>query len=991
MKNSKSKSTNNTKKTKKLPSKVNSVNEKESVATKKVIDNTISNGIGIEKIVDGQGVSLRSKNDNNPNRSSRFGVTPTIFYDTSVNFKNNVDELEVVTPHNAKLFKKAIKNATNKAYDLENQAILEFDQDIRRAKFLSFKNLEIARVEALRILTKAVIIEKNHHEQIYEKKCHEEALKNIAMLKEAKLILNDKELAELLVMLKHDYELELKNNEIDFERVKVKIDELQSIYHVKRQLVRQQIKELNQGKNFNIFTTYFGRVVPSKLISEIKKNKIIPKSIYAKDEIDSVEELGILVKTVDIKKLSSQQQKLFERFISLLSFISTETKYLEKNEMTKHQLDELAFEVKQIKKSCVSPSKRLVFIDEETTKNIVNARKQSLIISKPANLYAVNIKQGVEKKVISKDVIVKTKTIEADLPQKIDPSTIRQPITKLNKLSTDLLISKKPLNTKTVFADNVASQQMTKFKKLQGTEFDKNKHIKYETIEYTNYKWEWKTNALENRRSAVDTYYSDVEYQTIDAGTKTIDFKQLFKSQDEKNIIRLKKLVANLPEDPIVVNNLGAFKKENINVEKTITEFKSLTEEEILDNSKNEKLIRDIEMILVMYNELSKTDAKYRQGIIKAQAFDRQLAKIIKKQDTRVCKVAEKAIVKYNKNKNSVESNYQINLDSAKNQYLINKELIIDEEQSSYAKEEEIFLWNSCVHYKKSNDFMNQEYKYENNIISGIIDQVVAFNKTSNNPIPLTNIPSKILPLPIYSNARIDISLEKFGSNQFIVAHNTDHKNKLLTKHDAYVDLENVRKIYVLDKFRAVKDIKTKVALLTSYANIEYLKSVEANKAREAREIKLAQTELDKKLAVIDRVYTDIDIMSEVNTKLTVISADARKIQEEYINSKIEQWKIHDKGLENKSKDYFKTNKKNKVAKKISLTSTKEDLDLLKQEKSKARAISLEKKTEESKTESETKKTGKKMNFSINTAQFQNFFKRKKDDEITIDEIIGKK
>lgn len=987
MKNSKSKSTNNTKKTDKLPSKVNSVNEKESVTTNKVIDNTISNGIGIEKIVDGQGVSLRSKNDNNPNRSSRYGVTPTIFYDSSINFKNNVDELDIVTPHDKKAFKKAIKNANKKVLDLETQAILEFDHDITRSKLLSFKNLEIARVEALRILTKAVIMEKNHHEQIYEKKCHEEALKNIAMLKEAKLLLNDKELSELLVMLRHDYELELKNNDIDFDRVKVKIDELQSIYHVKRQLVRQQIKELNQGKKFNIFTTYFGRIVPLKLIDEIKKNKIIPKSIYAKNEINSVEELNLLVKSVDTKKLSTQQQKLFDRFVSLLSFITTENKYSEKNEITKHQLDELAFEVKQIKKTCVSPSKRLVLIDEDTTKNIVNARKQSLIISKPANLYAINVKHGVEKKVISKDVVVKTKTIQADMPQKIDPSTIRQPITKINKLSNDLLIGKKPLNTKTVFADNTAAQQMSKIKKMQGSEFDKKKHIKYETIEYTNYKWEWKTNALENRRSAVDTYYSDIEYQSIDAGTKTVDFKQLFKTRDEKNIIRLKKLVDHLPEDPIVVNNLGAFKKENLDVEKLITEFKSLSQEEILDNSNNEKLIRDIETILIMYNELSKTDAKFRQGILKAQSFDRQLANIIKKQDTKICKVVEKASVKYNKNKNAIEGNYQINLDSAKNQYLINKELIIDEEQSSYAKEEEIYLWNSCVHYKKSNDFMNQEYKYENNIISSVIDKVVAFNKTSNNPISLTNIPSKILPLPVYSNARIDISLEKFGSNQFIVAHNTDHKNKLLTKHDSEVDLENVRKIYVLDKFRAVKDIKTKVALLTNYANMEYLKSVEANKVREAREFKVAQAELEKKLVVIDKVYSDIDIMSEANTKLTVISNDARKVQEEYIKAKIEQWKVFDKGLENKSKDYVKSNKKDKVAKKISLSNTKEDLDLLKQEKSKARAISLEKKAEES----ESKKTGKKMNFSISSAQFQNFFKRKKDDEITIDEIIGKK
>lgn len=987
MKNSISKSTNNTKKTNQLPTKVKSVkaksvDEKQWASIYNAVDKPTScDVVEIEKIVDSHGVSIRSKNSD-ANKKSRYGITPLFFYDTSVDFKRNFDKIVIVKPHNDTIYKAAINNANKVIKNLEKRVVLDFEHDVSRAKLVSFKNLEIARVESLRILTKANIIEKNHHEQIHEKKCHEEALKNIATLKEAKLVLNDKELSKLLIMLKHDYELELKNNEVQFQVAKTKIDELQTIYHVKRQLYRQQIKELNQGKNFNIFSKYFGRAVPKKIINEIKQNKAIPKSIHFKDGINDVDQLSALARTVDIKKLPVEQQKIFAKFVASLSFIDSEHKYSQETNMTKHQLNNFANEIKQIKKVCANPTNKIVLIDEDTAKRIVNAKKQSLIISKPANLYAINIKHGVTKKIISKDIIVRTKTIQADFPQKIDPSIMRQPIVKISRISSNLLINKEPLRTKTFFADDAAKKHVSRFKKVQYRNFDKNKYMKYATMEYTNYKWEWKTDALQKRRSAVDNYYSDVEYQPIDAGANNVVLnKKLSNYTSVQNVQRLKKLVTKLPHDPIVINNLGTFKKENLDVVKSIQELRTLTGTDVLDNSKTKKIIDDIESILVIYNELSKNDLKYRKSILKAQSIDRELANVITKQDMGICDIAEKSSVRYNKHKNSIDEAYLINLDNAKNQYLINKELIIDEEQLSNSKEEDIYAWNSSINFKKSNDFMNEEYKYENNIISGVIERVVSFNKNSTNPIPLTNIPSKILSLPVHSSARIDISSEKIGSNQYIVADNTDHKNKLLTKCDTPVELKNVKKIYILDKYRDVKDAKTKVALLSSYANMKYLKSVEVNKVREAQEIKVAKDKLNKTLVLIDKIYNDIDVMQDANNKLTIISNNTKHIQTEYTQLNNNQRKVFEKEM------YNRTNDLNKASKVIETNNTNAELKLLKLEKNKNKVMSLDNKTDEL----NSKNSIKKLNPPVNNSKFHNLFRRKKDDEVTINEIIGKK
>ncbi|MGL4950899.1 MAG: hypothetical protein ACRC4M_03680 [Mycoplasma sp.] len=969
--------------------------KKENIKTTPAKVNNEANAVELRKIVDAHGVSIRNKatdqqfvnKDNTVNKSSKFGVCPSVYYNDKANFKGDFQQIQVVNSYNHKKYVDLIKKVSLLAKQKSNEAVLDFDNDMERIKIISEKNLTIAKVNSLRLLTKAIIIEKDHHEQSYERKCHEETMKTIGLLKIALLEKNDKGLVELLKLLKHDFELELKNNDFDLERAKVKIQTKLEVNLIKREAMRKRINELNEGIS-KAGPLSSGMPSP-KIIEEIKAKRYTPKIVEFDSEVNSFEQLKKQLSTVNVDKLPQNKKEIWTKFIEFVKFNEEEYKYGKKFEETMQELDAMNQHVQALKnraKAAIN-NEKVVMVDQPSVQKIINASKKTLTISEPAFLYAAptTTKSASKKETHKKEsnIVIKTKVVETSQPQKISPMVARQPITKIKKSSNDLLQKLDTLTPdfKSMFADDIIQSSVTGLEKFQGSSSSKPTKLKYNTIEYSNYHWEWADAfSSEKKTKATDDYYKNVDYGHTLKESSEFKFQDLnLFSRDAQEARLVKKLQAKidtLPEDPIIVENKGLFKKENLDVEKIITEFKAIeVTENYTSSEKNTKLLEQVKAILEIYKKLTTSDVEYRKDVQKAQNLDKKLAKVIAKQDKEVAVMHGKALAKHKKATNAISTRYDLSVENAKNKALLNKEYILDQAEEYYAREEQTYLWNSCYHYKTSNIYANDQYKVQNAMITSLVNQIEAFNRKSpEKAISLSSIPGKILPLPINSSARIDISLEKVGNNHYAISTSTDHKKELMSRIVNKDAPENVQKIYVLDKFRAVKDIKTRVALLTEIANIEYVKAIEANDAKVKREIAKAQAILDSKTKEVDKIYDEIELLETAAGSLKQSSTDREWVQQEFEKAKAESWKTFEQGeaiLE-----------KQRIAEERA-----QNLELLKQQKAKDRAEAQNAKLAQS---AEPKVATKTVEQEVKPKKGFNLFKTK-NSKPDIDEIIGKK
>lgn len=981
--------------------------------------------VEIQKFVDNQGVSFRNKRDaviyqnkgGTIDNSSKFGVSPSFYYDTSVNFKNNLTGVNVVIPTDVKALRKASKNAIREAKHLPREAVAKYDHDMKRIEVVSIKNLEVARIEALRILTKAVIIEKNHHEQVYEKRCHEETIKNINQLKNAMIHKNDAELAELLPMLKHDFEVELRNNELDYYREQAKIEEKTIILQLKRRAIKKQIKELNEGQSLNIWTTYIGRRTPRCIISDIRQNYEIPPKILFNPENQELNDFNNLlkfIKNIDIKKLSAPELKIWKKFTEMINFIDSENKYNERRACVDAAFDAMERDISELKNNTVDLAKTKKFVllsPNSKIKNVLAARKNTLFISKPARLYSAPTKVETTTAKNKTDnygnLVVKTKVIRASKPSKIDPIVTGEMLPKIdnmesNKFSKDNLLSPK---LKLISTDKISQKTSKQLSKLEASDMVHFNKLKFETIEYTNYKWEWKEDSIKHRQDRASTIYnSPFEYDNIVyTETKNFDLDNMFKGAlATKSISKLQRIVHTLPEDRIITANEDIFKKEKLDVKKIIMQFKAIDTVNYQESVETNKLIEEIKQILKIYNELYCSDLQRRKNVLKAQRFDEALTTLIMKQDSYISQLRGNASSYRQRQIDAIVERYNLDIENTKNQHLLHQEAILQQEQDNLAKEEETYLWNSCLYYKISNDYANREYSYENSVINAVVKAVEKFNRHSTSPISLANIPNEIAPMPITSNARVDIIFETDGSDVYAVARHTDLKKELVAKISASNIPKTIEKIYVLDKFRAVKDIKTRVALLTEFANQQYLSAVQANKVREKREMAQANAALEKRLVEIDQIYKDAALIDRAADGLDAAISDSMQVQSEYERVKKQRWALYEKAQANIEKSKAKITREDELQ---NLKERKENERIVSKQSEYNRLVSGQKsnKAGTNKTiqfgEAPTSKMNKftlKMDLKKSGIKKQNLimfglFNKHKQNEISIDEIIGKR
>ncbi|MGL4948716.1 MAG: hypothetical protein ACRC42_05070 [Mycoplasma sp.] len=974
---------------------------KEIIVTKKqqtTKKNSNVQVVEIHKFCDEQGIALRNKaNDyayveginNSVNKTSKYGVLPNVFYDSNVNFKDNVKKVTVVNPYNPRKFNDLPRQLSNLIQKKSQDALKEFDNEMNKIELISDKNLTIAKVNSLRLLTKAMIIEKDHHEQVYEKKCHIEMLKNIASLKEALIANNEQELITLLKVLKHEHEVELKNNDFDLERAKVKIQEKVEINKLKRQIIKNKINTLSSGKNVGgIKEFFFGNMPPYSLVKEIKNKKYLPQTIQFEDKIQDFTHLTKLVSEVKNDNLNENQKKLWNRFNKLIKMNIEENNFEDLSMNKMKELDVMAEKIMELKSNITNANNHEVVYVNKSEK-VLNAKKGVLFISEPALLYApATITKGSAKTTKTKNTnnsIVKAKNSNNNQPKKIDPSFARQSISKIKTESMGAIEKMEIYTPKfdSVFADKAIKRSIMDIKKIQGPSRSKFSHMNYQTIEYSNYEWGMSDEFMAKKMNRVS---SEESYDTSEKMPRQhrewkftapqISFSNLnVFSEDARNARLLKKIqmqISHLASSPIVAKNKSVFKEEGINIEKVVNKTLSIiidenfeTTEEILN------IIDEASLALEIYYELSHDETTFNRNVQKAQMLDDKLIRIICKQDSKIANMNANALINHQRSIENINTKYEMNLEDAKNKALLNKEYILEQEEANYAKEEETYLWNLSYHAKTSNKYLNDQFKVQNSMINKTISAIESFNrKNPEKQISLSGIPGKILPLQINSTARIDISLEKVGNTVYAISSNSEHKNELMSKVVNTDIPEQISKIYVLDKFRNVKDVKTRVALLNEVANSEYLKTLESNKQRVAREVEKAKNVLNNKIKEIDAIYDELDIVTASIDIMEASTADRKWVEAEFARAKKEKWKIRDA-----EEAYLLRQQK--------IENKQETLALLKQEKAMQRASAMNNAHNSSLESVDIRKSKSKVNIN-------NIFKSK-NNKIDIDEIIGKK
>ncbi|MGL4951452.1 MAG: hypothetical protein ACRC4L_00550 [Mycoplasma sp.] len=979
--------------------------------------------IEIHKFCDKQGVAFRNKADdesfigpdNAVIKSSKYGVSPSVFYDPSTQFKNDFTEIKVVNSFIPSRYDDLAARLTELAKEKSEDALFDFDNTVEKIKLTSEMNITAAKVNSLRLLTKAMIIEKNHHEQTYERKCHEETIKNISILKDALLNKNVHELAHTLKILRHEYEVELRNNDYDLERTKIMIEEKREINLLKRKMLKQQIKDAKNGVKVSFLSSIFKSKLPRDLVDEIKNKKYITPVVEVEDKATDAISLSKHMSKVEVSKLSTKEKQLWSKFTQLVKFAAEDEKFAMEIEKEAIKLEELEEKVFALKANTINAinSQHVVAVtkdvakktEKSSTKKLLNAKKQTLLISEPITLYAAPTATKSANKTTSKkesNIVVKTESIIEEKPEKLTQTVGRDPLSMLEHSSEELFMEMETFapNTKSMLSDEIFQDSILEFQNIQGNDNQTIEKLNYQTIEYTNYHWEWsdskapKTDILESihdssKNHEVTSPSDDNEEEFVE---KTpFQWKKLnvfSKSARESKFVRqLQEDASYMLNDPVYLKNKKLFGKENLNVDKVFSKLMEIdTYSNYEQNEQNEITIDETLQILDFYGTLASDEESVtptqeienldenneNQSVqtresIQVQKLQDKLNIMIQNQDADIAESFAQAIADNEDAIIDIKERYAENIEDAKNKALLNKEEILEQEQENYISEEETYLWNSCYHYKTSNVYLNNQFKFQNDMISDIISKVEKFNKRHEEEISLASIPSKILPLPLNSSARIDIEFEKIGNENYAISTSTEHKKELLSKIVNEEIPNEVSKVYILDKFRAVKDVKTRVALLNKAADLEYVKAINSNKERIDREMAKAKTKLNASKKEIAKIYDEVDILNNASEKLVNAINDREWTQNEFERAKDERWAEFDKRAK------FEAKQKR-------IQERAEELALMKQEKARNRAEAIGQKYSDSQEPREKSSFISRMSF----------FKSNKN-KVDIDEIIGKK
>lgn len=876
-------------------------------------------------------------------KSSKYGISPQVAYD-EIDYSKQTKKVFVVKKFQKKEFKK-IQNAIQcEARDISISAANMYGEEVVKAKMTTEKNMLIARIESLRLMNKALTIEKKYKENLIETTRHKKVLADIKKIKIDCLTNNDLILKDSILKIALNREVELNNCLEDKIRLEEKIQEQLEINDAMNKWKQKRIKVMASGNKFE-------EKISRK---DIKVN--LNRSFMVLNNYSNEEMLEVYNTMKNAKKLSAREQSIFDKISLKLNNDKAVNKLVNKSQASEKQISILDEKILTAKKQIANKSQEREFVVismDEYKKITLNAKKNNFVVSESVEKFATEYR-----------------TLH-DYYNKKSPKA-----KKTSATSTALTVSNSPkkVNVEDKYSEKAINDTIKKWKTIE------KKVVKSD-----------KYDVAQNQADQYTIYYENLKKQSLfekyqDARSeRALNQPEKIIRYSSSRLNHLKSKLNQLPSDPVVATNKNYFISENINLENLIKKFNAIDVYNLEKTPQNDKLILEVEKVLEIYKFLVKEDKIARLLISKSQIYDEKLQVELAKQKEVLAKRRESIETSYIARIETIEAAAKKKSEFAEQKHLVNREKIFEIEQKQIAKEEELHSRNKAYNAKGLYEFVKRSYKLENKEIDSVVKSLNQYNRRFSSKISMAKIPTKIENVVAIDNN--NITLQKRGSIVYAVTNNPESKQifsgQLINKQ---LPSQPVTKIVVLDKFRNVSNVLDRVEMLKELSEVSFAKALKFNNMREKEEILAAERKLSSKLKTAQKLLDNSITFDNYATRLANESATVDHIQKNYENKKAAAWREYEKAEAFKKKQMkLELSQVERMNKKAQLEKARTQK---KAESIKATSNELavyNKKTVNNDTKKIANTQVKQLGFKN---KFKNVFSKK---SVDIDDVIGKK
>ena len=524
--------------------------------------------------------------------SCYYGFTPLDIYGDT-NHAQKYDDIYAVKKYSKSKFMDAYKCAVERSNELSKQAAQEYERDLEKIEILKQKNLVIARINSLRLLNKAVLLEKRYYETKYEIERNKSVLEDIKRLKQVLLEQNDIDLKETLAKISLDREIALSNNVIDRNKALARIEEKKEVIEIKRKWRNDRVRALSAGKKFD-------QKLGHKEFDDVRRRYAAYEDL---DElkIRDVESIAAIFNNLDRSKLSSQERAVIDKFIKLrgsdstfASKIQAINDYSKANEIHRDKIRNYRERLQNNIKD-----RKYMIISSDAYQRILNAKKESFMITEDAVKFANDYRE-------------------------------------LNSIHTNLDLDD-GLEIEDIYTKREISSSIDKWRKIEKLA-EKSDDYKVSRIDDNAYQIEF----ISNRRSSFDG-----DGNLVPRKPKKLLFIPA-------KIIKMKEDFSKLVNSQLVIENMSLFQDSGVDLREIKSWFKRIDPYHLERTPENIAYVRDvIGLAFSLYHQLIDEELESRKRIKLSQKLDAKYSEIAERENRRISDLFV-SVDKIYKNKNSL-------------------------------------------------------------------------------------------------------------------------------------------------------------------------------------------------------------------------------------------------------------------------------------------------------------------------------------------------
>ncbi len=929
-------------------------NSQELVIKSNRYDESYSNGpVSCVKVIDKNGFSIqpvdgeykRSKYIKSDVKISKDGFKPYVCYpDSEITDEPTVIKVVKKYGRYEQHMHNARKALVNEANRISNYAAEEYHDACQRGSLTTEKNLISAKITALRLTNKAMILEKEYTESNAEEMRHQQVLSDIEKLKLLLLENNEINLKEAIAEINLNRELDLDNAKSNKENVSKKIAEQIEINKIKNEYMKERIKILASGQT----PVDFDKEMQEE-IERVKK----AKSFRERDD-EELEILYLTLKSIGVENIADPDDKLLainviEKFESDKRIRNLNAKYIQETKNKNANTDE----VNEVKTRMIKSfdKKYAAPINVNVQKKItLNARKATLSISmSPEKLMATqqrtlhvmfedfpvvnNKKSAATKKEEAKKEEARRE--EAKREAKLKEKTEKQKVKKEpSRKENEIMVVKQAKPSKKAKAKKDVSTIEPSFEPKRNSQaFPNNDYL---GTDFTHYdldddffsqrkvinaikKWKKIESYVQQHddydvrdydKNAYQINYEDFDYNdflddrqpepTKQSKNKKNDFKpeDLIEYYPESKLAALRKRLERLPNEPAIYNSKNSYEYKHLMA--VIAKLSSLPLKRLPKTPENDNFIIEIQQILDFYESLIDRESVVQANIAKSMQLDNELKAKIYKEESSLSSMLSENDLRYQKDVSGIEIESANALDKAHLDYEQQKQQINTDIALQLENEAKLHEKNKAFIKTTSRNLLLASAEYENDLIDNIVKEINAYNARQTEErykINITSLPTKIECKDPITDVRLDL----IGQDDGVYAISRTFKDGKVISYTAKAINEtlptNVTKVVVLDKFRSIVNPLKRAEALKELATSIYQVEVEINTIREKEEADDALLELKKSKKISDELIDESYILNEYLELTKSKSRYCNFVQNEHLKRAETKWKITEANL----------------------------------------------------------------------------------------------